>query len=127
MGLVVDFEASQSYRSSHAASDLILTCPFDTSHVDRLSQCFEKYHLENYWHGYAILDHIPESLAGSVMSARIETKLGAALFCDTADQILFLFRDLQGNFRLLNKEGYTIVMQDHIESVIANMHNMGSA
>jgi hypothetical protein len=127
MGLIVDFENSHSHRRSHAASDLILTCAFDRSHVDRLSQCFEKYHLANYWNGYAILDQIPENLTRSVMSARIETNLGAALFCNTDDQILFLFRDLQENFRLLNKDGYTIVMQDHIESVIANLHNMGSA
>ncbi|WP_025899262.1 hypothetical protein [Sneathiella glossodoripedis] len=127
MGLIVNFETSHLNRNSNSASDLILTQPLDSSHIGRLGQCFEKYHSANHWHGYAILDHIPECLTGIVMSARIETSLGAALFCASGDELLFLFRDLQENFRLLNQDGFTLIMQDHIESLIAELHKMGSA
>ena len=127
MGSIVEFEGLKTHPNFAGASNLILTRPLNSTHLDRLAHIFENYRSEGLWYGYAILDRIPELLSGTVVSKRIKTQLGAALFCSTKDPILFLFRDLEENFRVLTRDGHTLIMEDHIESVLAQLHNIRTA
>ncbi|MBL4666363.1 MAG: hypothetical protein JKY04_03215, partial [Sneathiella sp.] len=103
-------------------SNIVLTRPMDDFHVDLLRQAFEKYHDFNIWSGYSVLDQVPELLKRNIMSSRGEQKLGIVLFSNLPDQTHFVFRDLQQNFRLINMNGHTTLMEEHLDTLLDRFH-----
>jgi len=118
MGKTVNLFSTDFTKTAPSASNLILTRPLDSFHVSILKQLFEKNHQNTQWRGYAVLDYIPGFLKRNIMSSPTEKQVGIVLFCSQTEQTYFVFRDLQENFRLVDTNGHTLVMEEQIETLV---------
>lgn len=122
MASVVNLNTHEFSGIVSSATNIVLTRPMDDFHIALLAQAFEKYHNLGIWGGYSILDLIPEPLKRNIVASHGEQKLGAILFCNLPEQTHFVFRDLQQNFRLVNMQGHTILMEDHLDTLLDRFH-----
>jgi len=101
-----------------AATNLVFPRPLEPFHISMVKQQFEHLAGTAHWCGYAFLNSIPEQLHRNIMCHTPTDNIGVVMFSETPEQNRFIIRDIYENFRLLNPEGHTIFMSEHLDPVL---------
>lgn len=103
--------------------NLLLIRPLAPYQISMIKQYFSNIANNSHWCGYAFLDNVPNVLARTIMCDANANGIGVVLFSETPEQVRFIFRDINDTFRLLNADGYTIFMTEHLEAVLERFVN----
>ncbi len=101
-----------------AATNLVFPRPLEPFHVSMVKQQFQDLAGTAHWCGYAFLNAIPEQLQRNIVCHTTSENIGVVMFSEKPDQNRFIIRDAHDTFRLLNPDGHTIFMSEHLDPVL---------
>ncbi|WP_169569919.1 hypothetical protein [Sneathiella limimaris] len=124
MGLIVDFQSSTNkYPRLLKPQSSLLILPMDEDETHELKTVFANLHSRNIWTGYAVLDHLPDTINRRILSPQPAPHLGIVLFFKGLLDQYFLIKDDKAWFHLLNQDAAIVGSEKSMTSLMQKFIN----